>query len=147
MPCQSRVDLFFSVRGPYRVPPSLYHASLTHAESCADPWQTHTKSMYDQCRSGPKRLGSCMDSIATCMGPTWIRLSQVRIGSGVDRIQSIPIQVGCKRVGSELDWIEPDMDPIWIRLSQARVGYGLNLSPSIPSTGRMQAFGIRHGLA
>ena len=88
-----------------------------------------------------------MDSIATCMGPIWIRLSQVRIGSGVDRIQSIPIQVGCKRVGSELDWIEPDMDPIWIRLSQARVGYGLNLPQPIPSTGRMQAFGIRHGLA
>jgi len=66
-----------------------------------------------QSRSDASVLGSDMGSIEPGMDPTWIRLSQARIGYELNWIHPIPIQVGCKCLG-------PDM----VRLSQIWSRYG-----------------------
>ena len=67
-----------------------------------------------------------MGSIEPALDPIWNRLSQARVGYGLNLFQPITSQVGRKCLGSDMGSIEPDLDPMWVRLRLARLGYGLN---------------------
>ncbi len=90
-------------------------------------------------------FGTRHGSIEPDLEPIWIRVSQARIGYGLNWNRFIPTQVGCKRLCSVMGSIEPCLGPIWIRLSQARIGSELSWIHSIPIHVGCKRVGVRYG--